>query len=106
MQSGDDLDLVLTIPVDVPCVVRFPAIPCADQVLRPTWRDERGEVACEGFGSNDPCPTFDVPLRIAPGRYAISVTEGADRTATTTAEARPGGSANVIVLPLPGEPRK
>lgn len=38
-------------------------------------------MALDGFGSSDPCPTFDV-------------------------EVRPGRSPNLTVLPLLGEPRK
>lgn len=106
VSPGDDREITLHLPNGVPCLVRYPAIPCDRLELRCTWRNERGELAFESCGNNDEGDGFELPLRIAPGRYTITVTDGADRTATTTAEVRDTHPPSVVVLPLPGAARR
>lgn len=99
---GVDSEVALHVAAGVACIVRYPPIPCDDHVLCLTFRDQNDVVVYDSSGRNDANVSgFDMPLRIAAGRYIITVADASGRTSTTTAEVVAKDPPVVISLSLP-----
>lgn len=101
--SDQETTVDLDPPNGVECRVRWLPIPVDDYLLHVVFRDARGAIAAELFGINDFNERgYDLPMRLAPGKYMVEVEDGAGRTASAPVEIHAAEPPMVVPLPTPG----